>query len=65
MPITVEERELIPHVAKGGCVDIRALRIAHGMARRKANTYKELIALFVYYYYKETDPDGDEPMSDL
>jgi hypothetical protein len=64
MTISSEDRILIPIVAKGGCVDLRALRNAREIARLKSTTQKQFMKLFVYYYIKETDPDGDEPMLD-
>jgi hypothetical protein len=65
--ISEEERRLFPLVAKFGCVDLRSLRVALRKAR-DFSVYKphkgQFEQLFVYYYLKETDRDGDEPMQD-
>lgn len=62
--MTPEERSLIPLVSRGGCVDIRILRIALEKAK-KANPKFLCPKLFIYHYLKEIDPDGDEPMQDV
>ena len=61
--MTPEERSLIPLVSRGGCVDIRILRIALEK-NKKANPNIFDPKLFIYHYLKENDPDGDEPMLD-
>lgn len=61
--MTPEERSLIPLVSRGGCVDIRILRIALEKTK-KANPIIFDSKLFIYHYLKESDPDGDEPMLD-
>ena len=61
--MTPEERSLIPLVSRGGCVDIRILRIALEKTK-KANPNIFDSKLFIYHYLKEIDPDGDEPMLD-
>lgn len=61
--MTPEERSLIPLVSRGGCVDIRILRIALEKTKREnPNIFSP--KLFIYHYLKESDPDGDEPMLD-
>lgn len=65
MTLTTEERQLIKYVAQGGCVDIHALRRARETALVNSKNPNEFIKLFVSIYMKETDPHGDEYMSDL
>ena len=61
--MTPEERSLIPLVSRGGCVDMRILRKAMEKTK-KANPTIFLTKLFIYHYLKESDPDGDEPMTE-
>lgn len=62
--MTPEERSLIPLVSRGGCVDIRILRIALEKTKRANPNSVNFPKLFIYHYLKEIDPDGDEPMLD-
>lgn len=68
--MTPEERQLIPLVAKCGCVDLKALREAIERVKENKNNKNPLLGSMpherqiIYFYEQITDPHGDVVMID-